>query len=111
LNLCRSTGILLVSANPSLTSGKNLLPWCGQAFILATGVGSETADNTRTVYVQIKETDSLMSSDTSSKEEIRERDDDVTDADPQLNPKITKLQILTNPIDFETVATGSSASE
>ena len=114
-NFCvsfRSAGILLVSANPSLVSGKTLLPWCGQAIILATGVGSESSDNSRTIYIQIKETTlSLTPYDSSSKLGNHESDADITEEDSQSLESVPKLQIHTNPIEFESVAIGNSASK
>ena len=107
LNFSRSTGLLLVNANPSLTSGRSMLPWCGQAVVLATGGGSTSANNSRIIYVQIKE-GVVTPPETSSQAESQGGVGSDESGSLPASPRIPKLQVLTNPIDFESVAIGNN---
>ena len=104
--LRRSVAILLVSANPSLTS--NLLPWCGQALVLATGGGSGSTDNSRTIFLQIKE--SKVPPGVSSEVDSHVSEDTASEDSPSSSSALV-LRVIRNPIEFEDVAIGNSSSE
>jgi len=52
-----SATILLLSANPSLASREDEVPWCGQVMVVASAYGlQDKYDNVRVIHVQIKST-------------------------------------------------------
>ena len=75
--------------------------------VLATGGSSWGAENSCIIHIQIKEI--ALSSDMSSKTDETSSDDVISEADTI--PSIPKLQVLTNPLEFPSVAIGNNASE
>lgn len=107
--LHRSVAVLLISANPSLAGRRELLPWCGQAMVVATGTGPGGQDNTRVIHLQIKSEEEQDLGSVSSSRTSGVSSDESLPAAVAKQPPL--LRVTSHVVDFDDVTVGSSASE
>ncbi|XP_078489393.1 centrosomal protein of 192 kDa [Ciona intestinalis] len=90
-----SVMILLVSANPSLSSQLSLLPWCGQAMVV-----SPSGDESCVIHVQIKSPESSLTSLSSC---------DSASSDTLVPVETPCVRLKNNVIEFADVISGNSS--
>ncbi|CAK8686434.1 unnamed protein product [Clavelina lepadiformis] len=101
-----SVAVVLVSANPSLATKKNIVPWCGQVMFVATCGGPGGRNQSKTIYVQIKQNTSKPSQDAVLAGVKMEKQslNDVAICEEKIS-----LKIAQKSINFEDVVIGKNA--